>query len=114
MEQANKLSPADQERIKADAERYAGLMVWVNQDPEGNLPLFHEYISSTSYIAGATAENNNATPMYDTLIELLALKEHKGKHGKTPEYLKRQPIAWQRVKEALQQWKQGKEVGYGK
>ena len=42
------------EKIKADAERYAGLMVWVNQSAEPDGPIFHEYISAKSYEAGAT------------------------------------------------------------
>lgn len=81
-----------QERIKADAQRYT--------KDEGYQKV---------YIAGATAENYFATPLYDALLELFALKELKDKHGKTPEYLKRQPVAWQKVKEALNKWK-GKEV----
>ena len=42
------------EAIKAEAERYAGLMIWVNQSTEPDGPMFHEYISVTSYQAGAT------------------------------------------------------------
>lgn len=49
-----------QERIKADAEAYALPMVWVNQNPKGEEQLFYEYISSTSYITGATAEHEKA------------------------------------------------------
>lgn len=67
----NQLPAEVQERIKADAERYAGVMVWVNQDPEGNLPLFHEFISITSYIAGATAENEKAQAEIDRRNKLL-------------------------------------------
>jgi len=53
---ANNISADVQERIKADAETYAGVMFWVNQNPKGEEQLFYEYISSTSYSAGATAQ----------------------------------------------------------
>lgn len=55
------------ERIKADAEDYALPMVWVNQNPKGEEPLFHEYIATTAYIAGAMAENNRAQKLADAL-----------------------------------------------
>lgn len=85
-----------QERIKADAEAY----VQRTRGQQGRVE---------TYIAGATAEHDFATPLHDALLELFTLKELKDKHGKTPEYLKRQPIAWQKAKEALNKWK-GKEV----
>lgn len=57
-----------QEQIKADAEAYALPMVWVNQNPKGEEQLFYEYISSTSYIAGATAEHEKTEAAIDAAI----------------------------------------------
>lgn len=110
MNQNNQLPAEVLERIKADAERYSGLMVWVNQDPEGNQPLFHEYISSTSYIAGATAEAEMAQMLVDALQELVDLKRMKDEGINVKEYLDRKPAAWEAAINALQQWKQGNEV----
>lgn len=38
------------------------------------------------------------------ITELVTLKRIKGQEGKTPEYEKRQPIAWKEADEALRQW----------
>jgi hypothetical protein len=43
-----------QDKIKFDAENYAGVMVWINKHPKGEEQLFYEYISATSHEAGAT------------------------------------------------------------
>jgi hypothetical protein len=43
-----------QDKIKTDAENYAGVMVWINKHPKGEEQLFYEYISATSHQAGAT------------------------------------------------------------
>jgi len=40
--------------IKDKAKTYAGVMVWVNQNPKGEEQLFYEYIAGTSHQAGAT------------------------------------------------------------
>lgn len=84
------------ERIKADAERYAGLMVWVNtsNDPDKE-PLFHEHISSTSYEAGATAEAANTQRAVDLMQEIINLSD-------------RNQVAWNKAKDFIQQWKDGK------
>lgn len=74
----NKLPTETQERIKADAEAYALPMVWVNQNPKGEEQLFYEYISSTSYIAGATAEQQRAQVLVDALEAIEANSEHPG------------------------------------
>lgn len=42
------------EKIKDDAETYAGVMVWVNKHPAGDEQFFYEYIAATSHEAGAT------------------------------------------------------------
>jgi len=42
------------DKIKAGAENYAGVMVWVNKNPKGEEQLFYEYIAATSHQAGAT------------------------------------------------------------
>jgi hypothetical protein len=62
-------------QIKADAERYAGLMVWVNTDSNpDNEPLFHENISATSYQVGATewaewkVKHNEAKKLLDEVF----------------------------------------------
>lgn len=103
----NNQLPADaQERIKADAEQYAGLMVWINKnnDPDKE-PLFHEHISSTSYIAGATAENERAQVLVDGL-ELICKKLAGINDTITNDIVN---IA----EKHLQQWKSGKGVGDG-
>lgn len=92
-----KLPIEAQERICSDSAQYLKRLI-----AEKRNPLCY---AVTDYIAGATAEHDFATPLYDALLELFALKELKDKHGKTPEYLKRQPIAWQKAKEALNKWK---------
>ena len=48
------LSKETIEKIKNNSETYAGVMVWVNQNPKGEEQLFYEYISATSHEAGAT------------------------------------------------------------
>lgn len=114
----NKLSNEVQERIKSDAERYAGLMAWVNQDPEGNQPLFHEYISSTSYIAGATAVHERAQKLIKGLLEGLEQIVHAPVPVNEREYMSwfvtaknvaGGAIAAYEAEIETEQWKQGKE-----
>lgn len=98
---SNNQLPADVQRIKNDAERYAGLMVWVNtsNDPDKE-PLFHEHISSTSYIAGATAETENIQPVIDALDQFISFHES----GLLPaKHVYEKAIA------ARKQWKEGKD-----
>lgn len=97
--------PAD--RIKEDAERYANPMVWVNQNPKGEEQLFYEYIASTSYIAGATAEANLIAPMANVLDQIA--------QAPTPTN-EREMLSWietarKLCEDTLQRWKEGKEVG---
>lgn len=56
------------------------------------------------YQEGATAENERAQPAIDALTELIELKRMKDELGKTTNYLTRQPEAWKRAIDALQQW----------
>lgn len=49
-----------------------------------------------------------AQRMADALEELTELKQMKDELGKTTNYLTRQPTAWKRATEALQQFKDGK------
>lgn len=88
-----------QERIKADAEDYALPMVWVNLNPKGEEQLFYEYISSTSYIAGATAEHDRAKMLVDAL-EAVRRKLNWIENADELEI----------IRKALEQWK-GREVG---
>jgi hypothetical protein len=60
-----------QDKIKADAENYAGVMVWINKHPKGEEQLFYEYISATSHEAGATEWAGKAKPVIDALCSLL-------------------------------------------
>lgn len=58
------------DKIKADAENYAGVMVWVNKNPKGEEQLFYEYIAATSHQAGATEWAGRAQPVIDFLEEI--------------------------------------------
>lgn len=51
---------------------------------------------------------DQAQRMEDALEELTELKQMKDELGKTTNYLTRQPTAWKRATEALQQFKDGK------
>lgn len=87
-----------QERIKADAQRYT--------KDEGY---------QKAYIAGATAEHERAQLIVDALQELVDLKHMKDEGVNVREYLERKPAAWAKAIIVLQQWKgAGKEVGDGK
>ena len=68
------LPKATTEAIKAEAERYAGLMIWVNQSIEPDGPMFHEYISVTSYQAGATEWAGRAEGILIPALELIQKK----------------------------------------
>lgn len=48
-----------------------------------------------------TLEEQNNQELRAILRELLTLKWHKDAFGKTPEYLERQPIAWEKAMEAV-------------
>lgn len=56
-----------QDKIKADAENYAGVMVWINKHPKGEEQLFYEYISATSHIAGATEWAGKVQELVDAM-----------------------------------------------
>jgi len=92
-----------EESIKADAETYAGATFWVNQNPKGEEQLFYEYISSTSYVAGATALHERLEPILKAAEKVAKIFAHDGKDGK---------CAICELSRALQQWK-GKEVENG-
>lgn len=62
------------EKIKADAETYAGVMVWINKHPKGEEQLFYEYIAATSHEAGAT---EYATKLHQAEQEIAQLKQWK-------------------------------------
>ncbi len=105
---SNNQLPADvQERIKADAEDYALPMVWANQNPKGEEQLFYEYISSTSYIAGATAEHDRAQVLVDALEEVAKLASIWPQHGLDPRWVIN--AIEKKLTSAIEQWK-GKEV----
>lgn len=55
-----------------------------------------------------------AQRMADALDELIELKRMKDELGKTTNYLTRQPAAWKRATEELQQFKDGKGEGMEK
>jgi hypothetical protein len=65
--QMSKLSKETIDRIKVEAEQYAGVMVWINKHPKGEEQLFYEYISATSHIAGATEWAGKAQPVIKRL-----------------------------------------------
>jgi len=58
------------EVIKSNAESYAGVMVWVNQNPKGEEQLFYEYIAATSHQAGATEWAGKAQGVADLLNQI--------------------------------------------
>lgn len=92
-----------QERIKQDAWSAAETKCGEDVTPYRSGYFY-------GYIAGATAEREQFKIVIDALEELVQLKQMKDELGKTTNYLARQPEAWRRAKEALEQWK-GKEVG---
>jgi hypothetical protein len=58
-----------QDKIKANAENYAGVMVWINKNPKGEEQLFYEYIAATSHHAGATEWAGRAQGLADAMKE---------------------------------------------
>lgn len=123
----NKIKPMDktpdklpeemQEQINNEADLY-GFVV-----PYDGSNTFYIDDKVKGYQAGATAWaawkvrydelQAQAQRMADALEELIVLKRMKDELGKTTNYLTRQPAAWKRATEELQQFKDGKrkEVG---
>jgi cell division septum initiation protein DivIVA len=88
------------DRIAQDAREYC----------KGVGNSFKAHVMTNAYVAGAMAERDRAKALVDALEELIQLKKMKDELGKTTNYLTRQPEAWRRAIEALEQW-EGKEVG---
>ena len=61
------------DKVKAGAENYAGVMVWINEHQRGEEQLFYEYISATSHEAGATEWAGKAQPVIDMLETTISI-----------------------------------------
>lgn len=89
----------NEERIKADAEKY--FPCTVNNSPLHVKAVEHQRIG---YIAGATAENAYMQPVIDAAEKVAKIFAHDGEHG---------TCAICQLARALKQWKSGKGVGDG-
>jgi hypothetical protein len=61
--------------------------------------IINKLLKKLEYQERITAELASA------LTELVELKQIKGTQGKTPEYLERQPKAWERAKQLVETWR---------
>ncbi len=73
-------------------------------DPRSEVPQsvsksLSQFVSTGT--VGAVGNHTLHDPVRDALQELVALKDIKDRFGQTDDYLKRQPVAWQRAREAL-------------
>lgn len=102
---SNNQLPADTlERIKVDARNHAdGEWGSLTLFTERSVERFHSNCEY-DYIAGATAETERMQPVIDAAEKVAKLFAHKGEH---------QTCAICQLAKAIQQWKEGKEVGNG-
>lgn len=83
--------------VVADIERSLGINNFVDVQQK----ILNDVAADSSRIIRLEKENKELRAGRSILLELLLLKRHKEKHGKTEHYLRCKELAWSRAKEIL-------------
>lgn len=90
-------------RVNGTLQGYVNVLMDTVADTARHCGLLEEDVTPNSVellnlLDGMQTHNENIT---SALRRLVKLKDHKDEHGKTEEYLKAQPVAWEVAREVL-------------